>query len=57
MDGYQTASTLAFGLSEVFGYQIPISDWLNMTTIVMSQLLWMFIPLTLAYFFFERRDI
>jgi ABC-type transport system involved in multi-copper enzyme maturation permease subunit len=57
MDGYQTASTLAFDISEVFGYRMDLPEWLSMTNIVISQLLWLFIPLILAYIFFERRDI
>jgi ABC-type transport system involved in multi-copper enzyme maturation permease subunit len=56
-DGYQTASMLAFGLTEIFGYEFDLPEWLNMGTIVLSQLLWLLIPFILAYFFFERRDI
>jgi len=57
MDGYQTASTQAFDISEVFGYRMDLPEFLNMPNIVISQLLWLFIPLILAYLFFERRDI
>lgn len=56
-DGYQTASTLAFEVKEFFGFKIDLPNWLNMGTIVISQLLWLFIPLILAYYFFEKRDI
>lgn len=56
-DGYQTASTIAFDVKEFFGFSIEIPGWLNMGTIVLSQLLWLFIPLILAYYFFEKRDI
>ena len=57
MDGYQTASTLAFDILEVSGYQMNLPDFLNMPNIVISQLLWLFVPLILAVIFFERRDI
>ncbi|MEE9150888.1 MAG: ABC transporter permease subunit, partial [Thermoplasmata archaeon] len=56
-DGYQTASTLAFEVNEFFGFTMDIPSWLNMGTIVTSQLLWLIIPLILAYYFFEKRDI
>jgi ABC-type transport system involved in multi-copper enzyme maturation permease subunit len=56
-DGYQTASTLAFDVNEFFGFTLEFPSWLNMGTIVLSQLLWLFIPLILAYYFFEKRDI
>jgi Cu-processing system permease protein len=56
-DGYQTASTLAFDVNEFFGFTIDIPNWLNMGTIIISQLVWLITPLILAYHFFERRDI
>lgn len=56
-DGYQTASLLAMEQEQLFGYELDLPNWLNMGTIVFSQLLWLFIPFILAYFFFERRDI
>ncbi|UCE38241.1 MAG: ABC transporter permease [Thermoplasmata archaeon] len=56
-DGYQTASMFAFDVTEFFGYELTVPSWLNMGTIVLSQLLWLFIPLILAYYFFEKRDI
>jgi ABC-type transport system involved in multi-copper enzyme maturation permease subunit len=48
---------MAFDISEVFGYNFPLPEWLNMANIVISKLLWLFVPLILAYIFFERRDI
>ncbi len=56
-DGYQTGSLLAMEQEQILGYEFDLPNWLNMGTIVISQLLWLFIPLTLSYFFFERRDV
>jgi Cu-processing system permease protein len=56
-DGYQTGSMFAMEQEEIFGYELDVPGWLNIGTIVLSQLLWLFIPLILAYIFFKRRDI
>jgi Cu-processing system permease protein len=56
-DGYQTESLLAMEQEQILGYEFDLPHWLNMGTIVFSQLLWLIIPLILAYYFFEKRDI
>jgi Cu-processing system permease protein len=56
-DGYQTESLLAMEQEQILGYEFDLPNWLNMGTIVFSQLLWLIIPLILAYYFFEKRDI
>lgn len=56
-DGYQTGSLLAMEQEQIMGYEFDLPNWLNMGTIVISQFLWLFIPLILAYYFFEKRDI
>jgi len=53
----QMAVMRAFGLNQAMGIQIEAPDWMNMPFLLVVQLLWIIIPLILAYFFFKRRDI
>lgn len=56
-DGNQTATMLAFGIKKIMGFSFDIPSWVNLGTIVLSQLLWTITPLVLAIRFFKRRDI
>ena len=53
----QMAVMQAFGLDQAFGFQIEAPDWLSMEFLLFVHLLWIIVPLILAYFFFKRRDI
>lgn len=56
-DGSGTAAMLAFGQTELLGYEVDLPPWITLGTLVSVQLLWMLVPLVLAYWWFERRDI
>jgi len=56
-DTNQMAVMQAFGLKQAFGFQIEAPDWINMPFLLTVQLIWLLVPLFLAYFFFKRRDI
>ena len=58
-DLHQTAVMRAFGIVtfEQMGYSISIPDFLNIGMLLTAHIVWFIIPLTLAYFFFKRRDI
>jgi len=56
-DGNQTAILLAFGKKEVMGFSFNIPSWVNLGSIVLSQIVWTILPLLLAIKFFKRRDI
>jgi ABC-type transport system involved in multi-copper enzyme maturation permease subunit len=47
----------AFDINQAFGFQIEAPDWLSMPFLLAVQMIWISIPLILAYFTFERRDI
>jgi len=56
-DGNQTATMLAFGIKKIMGFSFDIPSWVNLGTIVLSQLVWTAIPVVLAIRFFKRRDL
>ncbi|HHF56524.1 MAG TPA: ABC transporter permease [Thermoplasmatales archaeon] len=56
-DGNQTATLLAFGIKKIMGISLDMPSWVNLGTIIFSQLLWTVTPLILAIIFFRRRDI
>lgn len=56
-DMYQSAVMLAFNIKQAFGFNITTPGFINLRSIIFVQLLWTIIPLILAYYFFERRDI
>lgn len=56
-DTNQMAVMRAFDLNQAFGFAIEAPEWLSMGLLMSVQLLWIIIPLILAYFFFKRRDI
>jgi len=56
-DGSGTAAMLAFGETEILGYEVDLPSWMTLGTLVLAQLLWTLIPLALAYWWFQKRDI
>lgn len=56
-DGNQTATMLAFGMKKIMGFSFDVPSWVNLGTIVLSQLVWTLTPVVLAIWFFKRRDI
>lgn len=56
-DGSGTAAMLAFGETEILGYEVDLPSWVTLGTLVMAQLLWALIPLALAYWWFQKRDV
>jgi ABC-type transport system involved in multi-copper enzyme maturation permease subunit len=56
-DGSGTAAMLAFGETELLGYEVNPPPWITLGTLVLVQLLWTLVPLALACWWFERRDI
>ncbi len=53
----QMAVMRAFGLNQAMGISLEAPDWMSMPFLLVVQLVWIMIPLILAYFFFKRRDI
>ncbi len=53
----QMAVMQAFGLKQAMGISIEAPDWMSMNLLLVVQLVWIIVPLILAYFFFKRRDI
>jgi len=56
-DGYGTAAMLAFGQTDVLGFEFVLPPWLNIFTITLAQLIWTAVPLALACILFLKRDI
>jgi len=56
-DGNQTATLLAFGIKKIMGISLDMPSWVNLGSIVASQLIWTITPLLLAVWFFKRRDV
>jgi len=56
-DTNQMAVMQAFDLKQAFGFQIEAPEWLSMNFLLIVQLIWIIVPLILAYYFFKRRDI
>ena len=56
-DTNQMAVMRAFDLKQAMGISIEAPDWLSMNFLLVVQLVWIIVPLILAYFFFKRRDI
>jgi Cu-processing system permease protein len=53
----QMAVMRAFDINQAFGFQIEAPDWLSMPFLLSVQMIWILVPLFLAYFVFKRRDI
>ena len=56
-DTNQMAVMHAFDLNQAFGFQIETPEWLSMSFLLAVQVIWIIVPLILAYIFFRRRDI
>lgn len=56
-DMNQESVMLAFNIKKAFGFEITPPGYINLGNLILVQLLWTIIPLMLAYYFFERRDI
>ena len=56
-DGCGAAAMLAFGTMEFFGYEFDLPSYISLGTLVLAQLIWTLVPLTLAAIFFEKRDV
>ena len=55
-DGNQVAAMLAFGQTEFMGFEFYV-PWITLPSLAFAQLLWTVIPLMLAYWWFEKRDV
>jgi Cu-processing system permease protein len=56
-DGSGVAAMLAFGVNEFMGYKFDLPSWINLGTLVLAQLIWVLVPLTIAFLRFRKRDI
>jgi Cu-processing system permease protein len=57
MDGNQMAAMLAFGQTEFMGFELDAVPWVSLSSLAFAQLLWTVVPLMLAYWWFEKRDV
>ena len=56
-DGSGTAAMLAFGETEIMGYSVDLPSWVNLGTLVLAHLIWTLVPIVLAYWWFQKRDV
>ena len=58
-DLHQTAVQRAFGITQIdtAGFSFKIPEFLSMNNLVIYHIIWLFVPIILAYIFFQRRDI
>lgn len=56
-DLYQVTVMKGFGLSQAFGFSMELPEYMNLGLLVFVQLIWLIIPMTIAYIFFKKRDI
>jgi hypothetical protein len=56
-DGYPVAAMLAFGQTKFLGLEFDLPSWINLYSLAFAQLLGTIIPLMLAYWWFEKRDV
>jgi Cu-processing system permease protein len=56
-DGSGTATMLAFGETEIMGYPVSLPSWVNLGTLVLAHLVWTLVPIALAYWSFQKRDV
>ena len=57
MDMNQTATMLVFNIERAFGFAIDVPSFINLARILGAHLVWIAMPLVIAYMAFERRDI
>jgi ABC-type transport system involved in multi-copper enzyme maturation permease subunit len=53
----QMAVMRAFNLNQAMGFAIEAPGWMNIPFLLFVQLIWIIVPLFLAYQFFKKRDI
>jgi Cu-processing system permease protein len=56
-DGNQMAAMLAFGQTEIMGFEVDVPPGINLSSLAFAQLLWTIVPLMLAYVWFQKRDV
>jgi len=56
-DGSGTAAMLAFGETEIMGFPVNLPSWVNLGTLVLAHLIWTMVPIVLAYWWFQKRDV
>ena len=56
MDMCQTSVMLAFGVKQLMGYSVEPPSFMNLWTLLFAQLVWIFVPLVLSIYSFNRRD-
>lgn len=56
-DMNQASVMLLFDIKEVFGFEVSPPGFVNLSSLLFIQLIWIIVPLLLAYRFFEKRDI
>ncbi|MCD6383348.1 MAG: hypothetical protein J7L88_02675 [Thermoplasmata archaeon] len=48
---------LAFGQTEFMGIKVDLPEWINLKTLVLSEIIWITVPFLLAFWWFQKRDI
>lgn len=56
-DMYQVGVMLAFGVEELFDIPLDLPEFINLYLIVGFQLFWTILPMLLAFYVFEKKDI
>jgi ABC-type transport system involved in multi-copper enzyme maturation permease subunit len=56
-DMYQMSVMQAFGLSQAFGFSIEAPEFMSLGLLLFAQIIWLLIPIILAYRFLKKRDI
>ena len=56
-DLYQMSVMQGFGVTTAFGFEFDAPEYMTLGVLVFAQLIWLIIPMILAYRFFKRRDI
>ena len=57
VDLHQLSVTETFGISEYQGISTSTPEWLSLGLMLLGYLLWIIIPLLLAYRSYRKRDI
>jgi ABC-type transport system involved in multi-copper enzyme maturation permease subunit len=57
MDMHQSAVMQAFGIEQAFGFDITPPGYMTLEYLVAVQLVWVIVPLLLAFWAFRRRDV
>lgn len=57
MDMHQSAVMEAFGIEQAFGFPLEGPAYITLEYLVAVQLVWVLVPLALAFYVFQRRDV